>query len=242
MCNVMSGNKNKSVPHKVSNIIGQRLKYEMKSRGVSSAELAKKTDVKTSFIYDVISGKSTNPSTLKLARVADGLGITLASLVDPKPSSSNLKGQNAKLDAKLSGDDYIAIPYLSVDELKVNAIPQTLATVNEPFCVMSSWVDSHLRIPAANLRVLVISGDSMEPTLCRDDVVLVDTANKNPTQSGIFVLFDGYGLVVKRVERIMNAASPRVRILSDNPQYSIYEKLPSEAGIVGRVVWFSRSI
>ncbi len=228
----MSGNKNKSVPHKTSNIIGQRLKYEMKSRGVSSAELAKKTDVKTSFIYDVISGKSTNPSTLKLARVADGLGITLASLVDPKPS---LDAQTIKSNTPHSADDYIAIPYLVVDELKANAIP-------EPFCFMSSWIDSHLRIPAANLRVLVISGDSMEPTLCRDDVVLVDTANKNPTQSGIFVLFDGYGLVVRRVERIINAISPRVRILSDNPQYSIYEKLPSEAGIVGRVVWFSRSI
>ena len=61
--------------------IGQRLKLEMKKRNISSAQLAKRADVKISFIYDVISGKSANPSTVKLARVAEGLGVSLAELV-----------------------------------------------------------------------------------------------------------------------------------------------------------------
>lgn len=227
--------RNKTHHPKPSNIIGQRLKFEMKSRGVSSAELSKRADVKTSFIYDIISGKSSNPSTVKLARVAEGLGITLVSLLNQQSMPSQ-----AKAGAKPQSNDYIAIPYLTMDDDKENT--QASNKEDQPFCFLASWIARHLRIAAADLRVFVMSGDSMEPTLCHNDVVLVDTVNKNPTQPGVFVLYDGYGLVVKRIERVMSSPTPRIRILSDNPQYSIYEKLPAEAGIVGRVVWFSRSI
>jgi hypothetical protein len=40
-----------------ANPIGHRLKLEMQKQGVTSAQLAKRADVKTSFIYDVLSGK-----------------------------------------------------------------------------------------------------------------------------------------------------------------------------------------
>ena len=234
---------NTYTPARTLNVIGQRLKLEMKTRGVTSTELAALADVKTSFIYDVISGKSTNPSTVKLARVAEALGITLASLVN---SSVQLKASAAhsgsKAPSPLHSNDYVAIPYLAIDELDNREKAMGHDPENQPVCFLHSWITKNLRSAPVNLRVFIISGDSMEPTLCHNDLVLVDTVNKNPTQPGVFVLFDGYGLAAKRVERVMNAASPRIRILSDNPQYSIYERSPSEAGIIGRVVWFSRRI
>src|ERR1700690_1755259 len=89
-----------------NNLIGQRLKYEMKKRGVTSTELAKRADVKTSFIYDVISGKSANPSTVRLARVAEALGANLADL------AGSANNQNHKSPG---GDDYVVIPRIMVD-------------------------------------------------------------------------------------------------------------------------------
>src|ERR1700722_8204055 len=68
-------------PHSNKKPIVHRLKIEMKKRGIASTGLAKLADVKTSFLYDVISGKSANPSTVKLARVAQSLGVSLAYLV-----------------------------------------------------------------------------------------------------------------------------------------------------------------
>ena len=236
----MSVMRNSYTPARTLNVIGQRLKLEMKTRGVTSTELAALADVKTSFIYDVISGKSTNPSTVKLARVAEGLGITLASLVNPHLKAAAPYG--AKAPSPLHSNDYVAIPYLAIDELDSREKAMGHDPENQPVCFLHSWITKNLRSAPVNLRVFIISGDSMEPTLCHNDLVLVDTVNKNPTQPGVFVLFDGYGLAAKRVERVMNAASPRIRILSDNPQYSIYERSPSEAGIIGRVVWFSRRI
>ena len=73
--------------------------------------------------------------------------------------------------------------------------------------------------PAAGLKLLTISGDSMSPTLD-----------------------DGVGLVAKRVDAIPNSWPLALRLSSDNPAYSNYRRRVDEVHIVGRVVWFARSI
>ena len=57
--------------------LGQCLKREMKKQGIKVPELARAAGVKTSFLYDVLSGKSANPSTITLAKVARHLGVDL---------------------------------------------------------------------------------------------------------------------------------------------------------------------
>jgi phage repressor protein C with HTH and peptisase S24 domain len=88
--------------------------------------------------------------------------------------------------------------------------------------------------------MLTISGDSMNPTLAHNDMVLIDTSKKHPTPPSIFVLFDGFGLVAKRCEYIETTG--KIRLSSDNPTYSSYERSADEVVIVGRVVWFAREI
>src|ERR1019366_2338427 len=98
-------------PSYTVNPIGRRLKLEMKKREMTSAELAKRADVKTSFIYDIISGKSANPSTVKLARVAESLGVSLASLVgNGEPSADN-----PSVPLRAPHEDYVTIPRIMVD-------------------------------------------------------------------------------------------------------------------------------
>jgi len=82
----------------------------------------------------------------------------------------------------------------------------------------------------------------MEPTLLDGDVVLVDLTRKAPTPPGVFVLFDGIGLVAKRIEHMPNSDSPMLRNLSDNPRYSTYERTAEEVHLIGRVVWTARRL
>ena len=70
------------------------------------------------------------------------------------------------------------------------------------------------------------------PTLLDGDIVLVDLGRRSPTPPGIFVLYDGMGLVAKRVEHITNSDPPRVRIISDNPLYKPYEGSGEEVNII----------
>ncbi|MDE3016218.1 MAG: LexA family transcriptional regulator [Pseudomonadota bacterium] len=213
-----------------ANPIGLRLKLEMKKRGITSGELAKRADVKTSFIYDVISGKSANPSTIKLARVATALRVDLAWLAG--------SAAIPRTEAAMS-ENYVAIRRIMVESSAGGA----LVSSEEPgeFChFRESWIRDHLHATASDLRLLSVRGDSMEPTLCHNDIILIDTTRKTPSPPGIFVLFDGFGLTPKRLEYIDRPM--RLRVISDNPQYSTYERGIEEISIIGRVAWFAREM
>ena len=90
------------------------------------------------------------------------------------------------------------------------------------------------------LRILRVRGNSMEPELRDGDRVVVDTARRIPVTGELFVLWDGTGLVVKRVAGL--SADGMLSLLSANPDYPAYECRAEEAHIVGKVVWkFTRA-
>jgi phage repressor protein C with HTH and peptisase S24 domain len=55
-------------------------------------------------------------------------------------------------------------------------------------------------------------------------------------------MFNGMGLVAKRLEFIPMSDPPRVRIISDNQQYSTYDCTADEVNIIGRVRWYGREM
>lgn len=222
-----------------ANPIGERLRLEMKKRGMTSVDLAKRADVKMSFIYDVISGKSANPSTVKLARVADVLGVNLNYLAghtnDPAPVHSPYVSRSDE-------GPYVSVPHVSIDISANGAAVASQENEGEDYHFHRSWIRDHLRAQESDLRMMQVRGDSMVPTLCNGDMVLVDTGKKMPTPPGIFLLFDGFGLVAKRLEMVSESGRKRLSIMSDNPQYQTYERGVDETLIIGRVVWFAREI
>ena len=92
------------------------------------------------------------------------------------------------------------------------------------------------------IRVLRARGESMEPELSEGDRLLVDTARRLPETGEMFVLWDGNGLVVKRVERVNDGEAPALRLKSANPAYTDYTCLAEEAHIVGKVLWTVRRV
>lgn len=99
-----------------------------------------------------------------------------------------------------------------------------------------------LRARATNLRMITIDGDSMEPLLSSGDRILVDTAQRVPVPPGIFVIWDGMGLVAKRVEHTPQSDPPMVVIKSVNPEYQTYERPAEDVRIIGRVIWSGRRL
>jgi transcriptional regulator with XRE-family HTH domain len=104
----------------------------------------------------------------------------------------------------------------------------------------ADWLRFELRTRSANLRIITIEGDSMLAPDGRGihpgDKVVVDTERKSPSPPGPFILWDGFGLVAKRLHLIPNSDPPAVTILSDNPSYAAYERTLDEVNIVGRIV------
>lgn len=85
----------------------------------------------------------------------------------------------------------------------------------------------------ANLSVIEVEGDSMEPTLRDGDEILVDRSPR-PMRAGVHVIRLDDVLLVKRLE---TGPAGTIRVISDNPAYPRMERAVTEVEIVGRVVW-----
>lgn len=108
-----------------------------------------------------------------------------------------------------------------------------------PYYFRSEWIDKTLHARPQDLRTAVVQDDSMKTTLNHGDMLVVNVTRKIPNPPGLFVLFDGMGIVVKRLEMV---SQNMVRVISDNPQYTPYERELSDLNIVGKVVWLAREI
>jgi len=100
------------------------------------------------------------------------------------------------------------------------------------------------RVPdaAGEPAIITIDGDSMEPLLSTGDRILVDTSQRIATPPGIFVIWDGKGLVAKRVEHVPHSDPPKMIIKSVNPEYQTYEREAEEVKIIGRVIWAAKRL
>ena len=103
-------------------------------------------------------------------------------------------------------------------------------------------VRHELNAQPENCHVIRVEGDSMEPTLRTGDRVMIDVSKTLPTPPGLFVLHDGLGLVVKRLEHLHGSDPATVRIISDNKRHEPYERTLDEAHIIGRVIWSARKL
>lgn len=101
---------------------------------------------------------------------------------------------------------------------------------------------NEMHLSGNGLAVIPVKGDSMEPTLRSGDRVLIDLGDRNISQGGLFVLHDGMGRVVKRVEHVPGTRPPRLALISDNPLHTKYEVNAEDIGIIGRVVWAARRL
>lgn len=86
------------------------------------------------------------------------------------------------------------------------------------------------------LAIIRVAGNSMEPEFMAGDRVLVDTGHRVPSPDGVYVLWNGMGVVLKQLMLVPNSRPPRIRIISVNPTYPVDEVDAADLVINGRVV------
>ena len=118
---------------------------------------------------------------------------------------------------------------------------------NMPTNVTAQWgmptkyVSSYLDVSAKDSRLIVMQGDSMEPTLRSGDRIMISTTDKRPSPPGVFAIWDGVGVAVKRLSvRITDPT--KMDIISDNPIVPAIIAEIEGINILGRVVWAARKM
>ncbi|WP_412507298.1 XRE family transcriptional regulator [Roseovarius sp. SYSU LYC5161] len=216
----------------------ERLRARIRQLGMSVAKVARAAEVNRSFVYDILRGRSQTPNLDKLTRIADAVKVDREWLLSGK---GRVEG-----DDPITEDyhnDFVAIQYASVrPSMGGGTVVDNEDQPGRNFHFRRAWIHDRLKAAPSMLRVMGVQGDSMTPTLNEGDVVLVDMNRRSPIPSGVFVLHDGMGLVAKRLEHVPMSDPPRVRIISDNHQYSPYECTAEEVNIIGRVRWYGREM
>jgi phage repressor protein C with HTH and peptisase S24 domain len=201
---------------------------------LSSTELAKRADVKKSFIYDVLSGKSANPSPLKLARLAHVMGVTLSSLVESDLVNDALHESDLK-------PRMIGISRINITCTKGANPPVPIEEYITTHYFAAPWLEKQIDALPEALRLITVLDDGMTPTLCLGDLALINTFDRSPMREGVFVLWNGSQLVCRRLA-LLRGGTRKIRVWADNPHYPFYELSVGDAYIIGRVVWLSREL
>jgi phage repressor protein C with HTH and peptisase S24 domain len=137
----------------------------------------------------------------------------------------------------------VAVPEIDVRAAAgAGAIHEGFEETKEVWHFPETVIRHELRAKPDDLRMITIHGDSMEPLLSSGDRIMLDTSQRVPVPPGIFVIWDGMGLVAKRVEHVPHSDPPKVVIKSVNPEYETYERDAEEVHVVGRVVWAARRL
>jgi phage repressor protein C with HTH and peptisase S24 domain len=216
----------------------ERLRARIRQLGMSVADVARAAGVNRSFVYDILRGRSQVPNLEKLTGIAQVVKVDLEWLLSGK---GRVEGDDPITEDYQN--DFVAIQYASArPSMGGGAIVEDEHGVGRDFHFRRSWIRDRLKAAPSMMRVMGVEGDSMTPTLQSGDVVLVDMNQRRPVPPGIFVLHDGMGLVAKRLEYIPMSDPPRLRIISDNQQYSPYACTAEEVNIIGRVRWYGREM
>ena len=158
--------------------------------------------------------------------------------------------QPAPRKAKPSGRPRTRPPkgYVAVPEIDVRAAAEAGAWNEEVEETKGNWmfadplIRHEFRARPEDLRMITVDGDSMEPLLSSGDRILIDVSQRVPVPPGLFVIWDGMGLVAKRIDHVPHSEPPTVVIKSVNSEYASYERLAEEVRLVGRALWVARRL
>lgn len=173
----------------------------------------------------------TKPSVERLKVLAAACHTTVAELASDAPLSP-FKQEFAPFE---SDDKYVYIPALSVRVGLGNGRSSEHEEVTGKHSYAQSWLNAQGLNPSQLCRVKG-EGDSMLPTIADGDSLLVNRAENKISNGRVFAFRVGDEVRVKRLFRQMDG---RVRVVSDNPDKTLYPdeflSIDDMPEIIGRI-------
>lgn len=241
--------------------LAARISARLDALNLKAAVVSREAGLKPDYVRDILRGQKKSISTEHAATLARILECDLAWLLTGEPSHLSSEDVAAGLPSrqgqdtisastikKYSGNLPDAVPEIdaragagngSVGEHAVVTLKRGESYVGHK--VTAEWVfpstflRHELRLQPGGMMVLEVVGDSMSPTLESGDRVIIDTAHDRPTPDGIYVIEEGDGPMVKRLQLVRRSDPAEVRIISDNKNHEPYTLRLEDIRIIGRV-------
>lgn len=199
-----------------------------KALGLTDITLAKKAGLGRDAVRDIRRRSNTNPGYNTVEKLAKALGCTVG----------DLTGEQRRTPIK-DGD--------SITVFEVPTFAQSGPGGMGDLEITRDIATGEFMFPAAGFRqrfgaapdgvfIDEVRGDSNVPTLMPGEPVMIDSRDRRPSPPGLFLCWDGIGMVMKRIEFVLNSDPPKILLKSDNPRYETYERALDEITIYGRII------
>ena len=182
------------------------------------------------------------PRAQNVKKIADACSLSVDDLYNEALADRLADGLTLYVTTSLAATQYVEVKTLDVRLGAGGGGSGEEDFIGEPDLLPIRLVEGELQGKASDFLLMEVEGTSMVPELLSGDRVLIDRRKTNPTQPGIFALFDGFGMVAKLVERVPRSDPPQLRILSRDPGLKPYQATLDEARIIGRIVWIARRV
>lgn len=196
----------------------------MKARKLKGLPWALKAGVNEGALRNFLAGRSSTLRISTLEKLAEAADATLSEVIGEKITESR------------APKDIVAIRRLQVRASMGGGVEIDSEVESEPVFFRRRWIEDIIESEPAQMRVIDMTGDSMLPTIRDGDIGLA--LLHAPFESGkCYALWDGRGLVVKRLEGSISDPD-RLRVISDNVAlHPPYEVHADEVHIIARIVW-----
>lgn len=212
-----------------------RIKAARKHAKLTQGELGKIVGIDQTSISDLERGKSQSSS--YNTSIAQACGVSPIWL---EKNEGLMLDSSRDSNGSPSEADYALIPQYRAHGSCGDGYLNDHVEVTEGLVFKRDWL-ARMKAKPENLRIIYAEGDSMEPYIFEDDVVLFDSSQIEPKDRQAYVIRrpDG-GISIKRLILQMSGAW---MIRSDNtdkaryPDEMLSEDALHEIPILGRVIW-----
>ena len=241
------------------------LRDRLKQTGSNPARFAKDLDWPASRVYELFSGRTKAIPLDRVAKAASLVGVRLDSMLNFNSGLSDEISFSGKNEISVLSSPECTVPELDLQSIAAAGTLSSLGESNEwedndgdflrettfrynDEVLPSKRIKDNWQIPedylneinvqSKNVYIVEALGDSMYPTVGSGDKVIVDASAKGrqPSPDGVFAIWDGLGIAIKRIELIPNSIPTTLRIISDNPKHGSYERSADNCKIRGRAV------
>lgn len=210
--------------------------------GLSQAQLSMRAFGRndTSAVQNIKRGSS--PSFERLGALADALGWDL--YFGPARETGVVE------QVAIAGAEYAHVPLHDAMLAAGAGSRNDTEKIIDHLAFRKDWL-KRIGVTASAARLARVHGESMQPTMWPDDLILIDTKRNEPPirtrdcrdhrRSSIYAMIDHGEARVKRIER---PATEQMMLLSDNPDYAPELRQGKDLEgikIIGKVVWWGHT-
>lgn len=239
-------NTNRFIDDNIGMSIGTRIRAARKQAGLTQKQLSERVGMSQPALSELETGESV--STTNLASIAYILGVNAFWLETGKGEPKEGLPPAGVADPILPGamnvivvDDASQHDFYQIPKVTLRLQAGINGVRTEPdrrdgglLSVPKSWVDRS-GYSATNLIAIHVKGESMEPTLYEGDLIVINLADRELVDNGVYAINYEGEAIVKRLSR----DAGDWWLVSDNPdQRKYHRKLcrGAECIVVGRVV------